>query len=205
MLSAEENAPAARPTAAAPRSPGHPTAPCAGTGKSGPEPSSSGRSAAATALASATGTRLRGFHSNRRSSTARRTAAIGDANVADIPAAAPATSSVFLSAAERWNRWAMIEPKAPPVMMIGPSAPKGPPDPIEIAEESGLRIATFGEMRLLPNRIASSASGMPWPRIFSDPKRAMRPTTSPPTTGTTIIHGPNGLPAGPRGVSDSRP
>ncbi len=29
--------------------------------------------------------------------------------------------------------------------------------------------ATFGRMRLSPIRIASSASGMPWPRIFSDP------------------------------------
>ena len=27
--------------------------------------------------------------------------------------------------------------------MIGPSAPKGPPVPMEIAAESGLRIATF--------------------------------------------------------------
>ena len=35
-------------------------------------------------------------------------------------------------------------------MMIGPSAPNGPPLPIEIAEESGLRIATFGDNRLSP-------------------------------------------------------
>ena len=31
---------------------------------------------------------------------------------------------------------------APPVMMIGPSAPNGPPVPMEIAEDSGLRMAT---------------------------------------------------------------
>ena len=59
------------------------------------------RAAPAVALASATGIALRGFHSNSSSSTASSTAAIGVANVADIPAAAPATSSVFRSAAVR--------------------------------------------------------------------------------------------------------
>ena len=54
-------------------------------------------------------------------------------------------------------------------MMIGPSAPNGPPEPIEIADESGFRSATFGSTRLPRIRIASIASGMPWPRIFSDP------------------------------------
>lgn len=54
-------------------------------------------------------------------------------------------------------------------MMIGPSAPNGPPVPIESAVESGFRIATLSDIRLLPMRIASSASGMPWPRICSDP------------------------------------
>ena len=29
-------------------------------------------------------------------------------------------------------------------MMIGPSAPNGPPEPIEMADESGLSTATFG-------------------------------------------------------------
>jgi len=46
-------------------------------------------------------------------------------------------------------------------MMIGPSAPNGPPVPMEMAEESGFRIATFGWMRLRPMRMASIASGMP--------------------------------------------
>ena len=59
----------------------------------------------------------------------------------------------------------MIEPNAPPVMMIGPSAPNGPPEPIEIADEIGLSSATLGSIRLPRIRIASSASGMPWPRI----------------------------------------
>ena len=63
----------------------------------------------------------------------------------------------------------MIDPIEPPVTMIGPSAPNGPPEPIAIADETGLRIATFGLIRLRPIRIASIASGMPCPRIRSDP------------------------------------
>src|SRR6266403_216756 len=57
---------------------------------------------------------LRGFHSKRSSSTASRTAATGDAKVADIPPAAPATSRVFRSALVSLKNWASIEPKAPP-------------------------------------------------------------------------------------------
>ncbi len=54
-------------------------------------------------------------------------------------------------------------------MMIGPSAPNGPPVPMEIADDNGFKIATLGLIRLRPSRIASSASGIPWPRIFSEP------------------------------------
>ena len=42
----------------------------------------------------------------------------------------------------------MSEPSAPPVAMIGPSAPNGPPVPIAMADESGLKTVTRGEMRL---------------------------------------------------------
>ncbi len=112
---------------------------------------------------------LRGFHSKRSSSTASRTAARGDAKVADIPPAAPATSRVFRSALVSLKNCASIEPKAPPVMMIGPSAPKGPPVPIEIAAESGFKKATLGSTRLPPMRMDSRASGIPWPRMRSDP------------------------------------
>ncbi len=134
--------------------------------------------------------KLRGFHSKRRSSTARRTEAIGDAKIADIPAAAPATRSVFRSADERWKSCAKREPNAPPVMMIGPSAPNGPPVPMETADEMGFKTATFASRRLRPIRIASSASGIPWPRIFSEPNRAMSPMISPPTTGTRTDQAP---------------
>ena len=41
--------------------------------------------------------------------------------------------------------------------------------PIPIADDSGSSTATFASIRLSPMRIASSASEMPWPRIFSDP------------------------------------
>ena len=119
--------------------------------------------------------KLRGFHSKRSSSTARSTEAIGAAKIADMPAAAPATSSVLRSAEERWKSCAKSDPAAPPVMMIGPSAPNGPPVPIEIADDTGFRTATFASSRLRPIRIASSASGMPWPRIFGEPQRAIAP------------------------------
>ncbi len=142
---------------------------CAGTGNSGPRPRMYLRAAPAVTLASATGIRLLGFHSNSNSSTASRTADTGAAKVADIPAAAPATSSVLRSVLVRWNNCAIIEPNAPPVMMIGPSAPKGPPEPIEIALESGFSNATFGSTLLPLIRIASMASGIPCPRIRSDP------------------------------------
>ena len=140
--------------------------------------------------------KLRGFHSNSSSSTASSTAATGAAKIAAIPAAAPATSSVLRSTGDKWNAWANTEPNAPPVAMMGPSAPNGPPVPIAIAEERGLSRATFASMRLRPIRIASIASGMPWPRIFSDPYRASNPTISPPTTGIGSDQSPGPLAAG---------
>jgi hypothetical protein len=92
-----------------------------------------------------------------------------------MPATAPATSSVLRSPPVRWKYWAISEPIAPPVMMIGPSAPNGPPLPIAMPEASGFSTATLGDIALSLNRIASIASGMPWPRICSVPKRAIRP------------------------------
>jgi len=76
-------------------------------------------------------------------------------------------------------------------MMIGPSAPNGPPDPMEIAAEIGFSTATFGSTRLPFIRIASIASGMPWPRIFSDPYRAITPTMRAPTIGTSTTSQPS--------------
>jgi hypothetical protein len=43
-------------------------------------------------------------------------------------------------------------------------------------------------MRDPPIRIASMASGIPWPRIFSEPKRAISPMAMPPTAGASTIH-----------------
>jgi hypothetical protein len=53
--------------------------------------------------------------------------------------------------------------------MIGPSAPNGPPVPIEIAALSGLRNVTRAGIRLSFNSTCSIASGMPCPRIVFDP------------------------------------
>ena len=75
-------------------------------------------------------------------------------------------------------------------MMIGPSAPNGPPDPIEMAEDTGLSTATLGCIRLLPMRIASIASGMPCPRIRSEPSRAISPMIRPPAAGISTDHQP---------------
>ncbi len=72
-------------------------------------------------------------------------------------------------------------------MMIGPSAPNGPPEPIATADDRGFSTATLADMRLPPIRIASMASGMPWPRIFSEPKRAISPITRPPIAGAQTI------------------
>jgi hypothetical protein len=49
------------------------------------------------------------------------------------------------------------------------SLPRGPPVPIEMADEIGLSDASFGSTRLRPSRIASRVSGIPWPRIFAEP------------------------------------
>ncbi len=59
-----------------------------------------------------------------------------------------------------------MEPIAPPVTMIGPSAPNGAPVPIAIDADSGLATAVRGAMRLSRRRTASIASGMPWPRMI---------------------------------------
>ena len=87
---------------------------------------------------SATGMSDRGRNSNSSSSTASSTAETGAPNVAAMPAAAPAASSVFRSAAVVLMICPMSEPSAPPVAMIGPSAPNGPPVPIAIAARKRL-------------------------------------------------------------------
>ena len=121
----------------------------AANGNNGPEPTSSGRQASATSTAVTTGTKLRGFHSNSSSSTASMIDAKGVPKMPVMPAVAPATSSVLRSAALKWNNCANSEPIAPPVMMIGPSAPNGPPLPIDTADDRGLSSATLSDSRLL--------------------------------------------------------
>lgn len=123
----------------------------------------------AVTAATATGRYERGRHSKSSSSTASRIEASGALNVAAMPAAEPATSSALRSSVVTRSSCAMSEPTAPPVMMIGPSAPNGPPVPMDMAADAGLRTATRGCTRLPPTRIDSIASGMPWPRIFSEP------------------------------------
>ena len=56
-----------------------------------------------------------------------------------MPAAAPAASSVLRSSAVVASTCPTSDPSAPPVAMMGPSAPNGPPVPMAIAAESGFR------------------------------------------------------------------
>jgi hypothetical protein len=65
------------------------------------------------------------------------------------------------SLAETWITWPTSDPIAPPVTMIGPPAPNGPPVPMASAAESGLATAVRGAMRLRRTSTASIASGMP--------------------------------------------
>src|SRR3569623_3083534 len=93
----------------------------------------------ATADARATGTTERARYSGGGGAGAGSTDAIGVPKIAVMPAAAPAASNVLRSFAVTRMTWPSQEPIAPPVAMIGPSAPNGPPVPLAIAEEIGLR------------------------------------------------------------------
>ena len=53
-------------------------------------------------------------------------------------------------------------------MMIGPSAPNGPPDPMEIADDSGFSSATWRDAAAV-HQHGFDRFGMPWPRICSEP------------------------------------
>ena len=154
------------------------------------------RTPVAVAEANATGMTERGRSSNRSSSTASSTAETGLPNVAAIPAAAPAASSVFRSAAVVRSTCPKSDPSAPPVAMMGPSAPNGPPVPMATAAESGFRSVIRAGTRLRLSSTCSIASGIPWPRMAADPYRAMRPTTIPPSTGTTTTQPPRRFSAG---------
>ena len=92
----------------------------------------------ATLAATTRGIRDRIESSNNSSSIASSTDASGAPKVAAIPAAAPEASKIFRSEGVTLIIWPTSEPIAPPVTMIGPSAPNGAPVPMAIAAESGL-------------------------------------------------------------------
>lgn len=138
-----------------------------------------------------TGMKLFGENSNNNNSIARRMAANGVPKIAVIPAVAPDARRIFRSCAVVWSVCPQNDPRAPPVAIMGPSAPKGPPVPIEIADEMGLRTVISGGILLSATRIFSIASGIPCPRIAPEPNRAINPTTKPPITGITITQMPS--------------
>ena len=82
--------------------------------------------------------------------------------------------------------------------MMGPSAPKGPPVPMLTTLETGFSRASRGATRLPFARMFSMASGMPWPRICSEPYRAIRPMTTPPATGIRTASRPGPSPGADR-------
>src|SRR5690606_3678206 len=90
------------------------------------------------------------------------------------------------------------DPSAPPVAMIGPSAPNGPPVPIDTAADSGLRNVTRAGIRLSASRTFSIVSGIPCPRIAGDPYLAISPTITPPITGIATTTAPRSFSPGAR-------
>ena len=163
----------------------------AGTAKSGPEPKSTAWTPPATLVATTNGMNAREENSNSSSSMARTTAASGVPNVAAMPAAAPQASRILRSLAETWSTCPTSDPRAPPVTMIGPSAPNGPPVPIATAADRGLATAVRGATLLRRVRTASMASGMPWPRMIGD-QRASSVTSPAPAIAVTTTAGPMG-------------
>ena len=71
--------------------------------------------AVASVLAITSGMKDRALNSNKSSSIARITPAIGVLNVADMPAAAPHASNTLRSDAVVWSTCPTSEPIAPPV------------------------------------------------------------------------------------------
>ncbi|MNR26646.1 hypothetical protein D3C85_1438750 [compost metagenome] len=100
---------------------------------------------------------------------ARNTAASGVPKMADIPAVAPAARIILRSTGLTVNNCPSVEPNAPPVAIIGPSAPNGPPVPIAIAEDTGFNMAIEGFILLWFVSTCSMASGIPCPLIAFDP------------------------------------
>ena len=140
-----------------------------GNPKMGCMPTCAKRTAVAAVQAKATGIMERGRNSKSNNSIASNTAATGLPKVAAMPPAAPAANNVLRSIAVVRTICPTIDPSAAPVAMMGPSAPKGPPVPMAIAADKGLRNVSRACMRLSLATTPSMASGMPCPRIPLSP------------------------------------
>ena len=77
----------------------------------------------------------------------------------------------------------MSEPNAPPVTMIGPSAPNGPPVPMATAADSGLATATRGAIRLCADEHRLHRFGDAVPLDHRRPLAPGATTTSAPSGG----------------------
>jgi 6-phosphogluconate dehydrogenase len=100
-----------------------------------------------------------------------------------------ALAPILRSLAETWMSCPTSDPIAPPVTMIGPSAPNGPPVPMAMAADSGFATAVRGATLLRRVSTASIASGMPWPRMIGD-HFASNVTIAPPAMAVRTTSGP---------------
>ncbi len=118
-------------------------------------------------------------------SMAKITPAMGALNVAAIPAAAPQATMLRIRSSESLRSWPIVEPRAEPTWMIGPSRPAEPPVPIQRADATIFAAATLA-LILPPCRIrACITSGTPCP-FASLAKWINGPTSRAPITGTII-------------------
>ena len=97
-----------------------------------------------------TGRKVRALTSGRMSSSAKSTAPSGVLKVAEMPADAPAASSVIRCQDGSRENCATAEPMAEPICTMGPSRPTVAPEPMESAEAMVFTTATRG--RSFPSR-----------------------------------------------------
>jgi hypothetical protein len=107
------------------------------------------------------GLKERSRKSPRITSRAKMAPAMGALKVAEMPAAAPQPTRIFMCWAEMRKSWPRLEPRVEPIWTMGPSLPTEPPEPMQMAEARILTRATRGRIR--PPWVATAAitSGTP--------------------------------------------
>ena len=101
-------------------------------------------------------------------SRAKSTPATGALKVALMAPAAPAATMSFTSSTPSPMVCASVLPSDEPIWTMGPSRPREPPDPMEMALAIALAKATRGRMRPPLMRNANCTSGIPCPLASGD-------------------------------------